>query len=137
VQLSPQHLAEIIETIKKRDAQRSGSDKRKFARITVMSRVDILHPTTGRTYTALTRDLSLEGIGLMQAEPMQSKELMAISLPRRKHGILDAQCEVTHARELADGVWGIGAKFVSTSVPGSGTKKDSAEAKRIASRMLG
>src|SRR5688500_15094363 len=90
VQLSPQYLAEVIETIKKRESARSGSDKRKHARFNVISRVDVLSPASGRTYTALTRDLSLQGIGLMQSAPMQANELMAVSLPRGKHGILVA-----------------------------------------------
>jgi hypothetical protein len=34
-------------------------------------------------------------------------------------------------------LWGIGARFVSTSVPASPSKTDTAEASRIASRMLG
>jgi hypothetical protein len=131
-------LAEIIEAIKKKESGGSGSDKRRFARIAIVTRVEVLEPSTGRTYAALTRDLSLEGAGLIQSAPMVKGSMMAISLPRGKQGTLVGHCEVAHARELADGVWGIGAVFKSVTLLAPAPSKDeSAEAGRIKSRMFG
>lgn len=141
MQLSAQHLAEIVETVRKIE-KGAGSDKRRFARFEVSAKVEVLNHTTNRTYTALTRDLSLEGIGLIQSVSMSRGEQISISLPRGKGGPLVTQCTVMHARELADGIWGIGALFVSavpqmpapTQAAASG---DSNEAQRIAAKMLG
>jgi hypothetical protein len=118
-----------------------GSEKRRFARFAVVARVEVMHTASGRMYTALTRDLSLEGIGLLQAGPMQKGEEFSVSLPRGKATHLVAQCKVMHARELADGIWGIGAIFV-TAAPAATPPKPAAgseagEAKRIAAKMLG
>jgi hypothetical protein len=137
VLLSPQYFAEALEAIKKRETQSAGREKRRHVRYTVVSRVDVLHPASGRTYAALTHDLSQEGIGLIQSASMQRGELMAVSLPRAKNNVLVALCKVAHARELADGVWGVGATFVSLTVPDALNKTAAAEAERIASRMLG
>jgi hypothetical protein len=138
VQLNPQYLAEVIEALKKMESSAAGSDKRRFSRIAVVTRLEVLEPSTGRTYAALTRDFSIEGIGLIQSTAMAKGAVMAISLPRGKHGSLVAHCEVAHARELADGVWGVGAVFKSvTLVAPAPTKNESAEAGRIKSRMLG
>lgn len=139
MQLSPQHLAEVVEAISKRED--GGSDKRRFARFAVVSRVKVLNPTSGRSYIALTRDVSMEGIGLMQSESMGKGEQLAVSLPRGRHGPLVALCTVLHARELADGIWGIGALFASASAQAppeaAASANDAAEAQRIAAKMLG
>src|SRR3712207_6414165 len=42
----------------RRDSRNGGSDS------SVVTRVGVFMPSTGRTYTALTRDLSMEGMGL-------------------------------------------------------------------------
>lgn len=138
MQLNPQYLAEVIEAIKKKEDQGAGSDKRRFARIGIVTRVEVIDPASGKMYAAMTRDLSLEGLGLMQSSPMSRGSLMAVSLPRGKPGTLVAHCEVAHARELADGVWGIGAVFKSVTLLAPGpSKTDTAEMGRIKSRMLG
>jgi hypothetical protein len=138
MQLAVQHLAEVVETIRKSESTGSAMDKRRFARITVVAKVEVLNPSTGRTYTALTRDFSLEGIGLIQSIPMTRGQQITTSLPRSaKHGPLAVQCTVMHVRELADGVWGIGALFVAVNEAGKTASADAGkEAERIAASML-
>jgi hypothetical protein len=138
MQLAVQHLAEVVEAIRKAEAAGNGNDKRRFARITIVTKVEILNPSNGRTYTALTRDLSLEGLGLIQSVPMTRGQQITVSLPRSaKHGPLAVQCTVMHIRELADGVWGIGALFVAVNETGKTTTADAGkEAERIAANML-
>jgi hypothetical protein len=140
MQLIPQHLAEIVETIKRQEHSSAGSDKRRFTRFAIIARVELMNPASGRTYTALTRDLSQEGVGLTQSTSMAHGEKLTVSLPRGKNGSLLAHCKVAHVRELADGLWGIGASFLST-VPQAPvdpkSKVDLSEAQRIAARMFG
>jgi hypothetical protein len=136
MQLAAQHLAEIVETVKKMEAADKGSEKRRSARFTVIARVEVMQTVSKRVYTALTRDLSLEGIGLLQSWPMGNGEEFSISLPRGKGAYVVARCKVAHARELADGIWGIGAIFV-TSGAQDAAPVEGAEAKRIAAKMLG
>src|SRR5690349_948164 len=118
MQIAAQHLGEVVEAIKRMEGGGESNEKRRFSRFTVVTQVHVLTPSTGRTYTALTRDLSMEGMGLMQSVPLARGEQIAVSLPRGKAGTLIAQCTVMHARELADGIWGIGALFVSASPQG-------------------
>lgn len=140
MQIAAQHLGEIVEAVKRLEGEGPDSEKRRFSRFTVVTKVHVFTPSTGRTYTALTRDLSMEGMGLMQATPMARGEQIAVSLPRGKAGSLVAQCTVMHARELADGIWGIGALFVSATPQGPkgpvDAKSDPNEAQRIAAKML-
>ena len=82
MQLAAQHLAEIVETVKKMEAANNGSDKRRFPRFNVIARVEVMHGASKRVYTALTRDLSLEGVGLLQSNPLNKGDEFSISLPR-------------------------------------------------------
>jgi hypothetical protein len=139
MQIAAQHLGEVVEAIKALEGGGPASEKRRFSRFNVVTQVQVLTPSTGRAYTALTRDLSMEGLGLMQSVAMARGEQITISLPRGKAGTLLAQCTVMHARELADGIWGIGALFVAISPQGpkEAPKNDPGEARRIAAKMLG
>jgi len=136
MQLAAQHLAEIVETVKKLEAASNGSDKRRTARFSVIARVEVMHTPSRRVYTALTRDLSLEGIGLLQSWEMAKGDSFAVSLPRGKGLFVVAQCTVQHAKQLAEGIWGIGAIFVQSGGQGV-TPVAGDEARRIAAKMLG
>ena len=137
MQISAQHLAEIVEAARKQETGGGGRDKRRFVRHAVVSKVEILSHTLGITYAALTRDLSVEGLGLLQSLPAARGEAFSVSLPRANAGPLRVQCTVLHMRELAEGIWGIGAAFVSTSDKEGSAAATKAEASRIAANMLG
>src|SRR4051812_26821330 len=107
MQISAQHLAEIVEAARKAD--QAPKDKRRYIRQGVVSRLQILRLSTGTTYGALTRDISVEGLGLMQSFNMERGEQFSVALPRIRGTALLAQCTVLHTREIASGIWGIGA----------------------------
>ena len=136
MQLAAQHLAEIVETVKKLEAASNGRDKRRTARFSVIARVEVMHTASKRVYTALTRDLSLEGIGLLQSWEMAKGDLFAVSLPRGKGLFVVAQCTVQHVKQLAEGIWGIGAIFIQSGTQGAAPVAGD-EARRIAAKMLG
>ncbi len=138
MQISAQHLAEIVDAARKSEG--GAADKRRYVRQPVVTRVEIFSHGTGTTYAALTRDLSVEGLGLLQSLPMTRGEQFSVSLPRVKAKPLLAQCTVLHMREIAEGIFGIGAAFVSTKEQSSQGKADlnsKIEAQRISAKMLG
>ncbi len=137
MQISAQHYAEVVESFKAIEASSNASDKRRFSRFAVVAKVQVLAHGNGRTYAALTRDVSLEGLGLMQSVSMKQGEQFSVALSRVKGGPLIALCTVMHARELAEGIWGIGAHYISVTAQDPNAKKtDPNEAKRIADKML-
>ena len=138
MQISAQHFAEVVESFKAIEASSNASDKRKFSRFAVVAKVSVLAHSTARTYAALTRDVSLEGLGLMQSMPMKQGEQFSVALSRLKGGPIIALCTVMHARELAEGIWGIGAHYVTAKPQDAAVKPaDPNEAKRISDKMLG
>jgi hypothetical protein len=137
MQISAQHLAEIVDAARK--SEKTAADKRRYIRQTVVTRVELLSHEDGTTYAALTRDLSLEGVGLLQSVPMERGEQFSVSLPRIKSQPLLVQCTVLHMREIADGIFGIGAAFVSVTELSAKAQADltsKTEAQRISAKML-
>src|SRR3982750_1418047 len=102
MQISAQHLAEIVDAARKMENS-AGKDKRRYIRQGVVTRVQALRLSTGTTYGALTSDLSVEGLGLLQSFNMERGEQFSVSMPRLGAPALMAQCTVLHTREVADG----------------------------------
>ena len=86
--------------------------------------------------TKLTRDISLEGMGLIQSVSIAGGEHLLISLPGPRKPLV-VKGVVRHSRELADGVWCIGILFVAIESPDpKASAGDSTEVQRIAAKIL-
>ena len=63
-----------------------------------------------KTFSALTRDISLTGVGLLQGIALSSKQSVILALPRPTTPLF-VICIVMHCRPLADGVLSVGLEF--------------------------
>ena len=114
MQLIPQHLAEVIQTIREANAKGRGHEKRRATRIELIARVTILpvvNNSLGRQFGALMRDISFTGLGLFLPAAFHGVEDFIVDLPRRQ-GSLRVLCKVRHSRPLADDIAGVGAEYV-------------------------
>lgn len=96
-------------------ATAGGSDKRQFSRIELQAPVRLAVMTDNkltRCFIALSRDVSLNGIGLYQNAKFIPKENFVISLPCEKQQMVII-CQATFCRPLADGIFCLGAQFAS------------------------
>src|SRR5687768_17533935 len=137
MQLAAQNLAQVVEALRRQDASGRGAEKRKATRVAVEARVKVLDQRSGREFVAVTVDFSVGGVGLMSCVKFEAGRQLTVSLPRRGGGAFTIVCTVTHARELAEGVWVTGAKFLSFVVvkaPVAGGPE--AEALRIQKAIL-
>jgi hypothetical protein len=120
VKLSSQHLAEVMDAMRGAATATAGTEKRRAARMDVHTAVmiiPIVGDTAGRKFTALTRDVSAVGIGLLQATSCALNEQLLVHLPRTRKPPLVLLCNVMHVRMLADGLYLIGAEFVAEGRP--------------------
>ena len=118
VQIPAQYLAEIVGWLRRQDQAASAArEKRRQPRVTVSARVKVGDPQTGREFVAVTRDLSVGGLGLIQSVMAVRGALFDVNLPRAREAPLKVRCRVTYASQWADGVWAVGAQFVSLVTP--------------------
>jgi hypothetical protein len=112
IKLSPQQYAGMVASLQSAAAG-GGSDKRQFSRIEVQAPVRMAMMTAGklsRCLIALSRDVSLTGVGLYQSAKLAPKESFIISLPCEKQHMIIV-CQATFCRPLADGIFCLGAQF--------------------------
>lgn len=116
--LTPQQFAAVLDGLRVHGASR-GSEKRRFTRMEVQAQVVLArlgNEGVSRRFTALTRDISANGVGLHQCLPSNQGEKFLICLPA-SHGELHLICMTTFCRSLADGLFALGAQFQEFALP--------------------
>jgi hypothetical protein len=121
MQLPLREFSEVISRLRAGDVNpKANSEQRKTTRMIIAARIDVflINPATKsvRTFSALTRDISLDGAGLMQSIALPEGVEILLALPRgaaiAASGPPLFVCgRVTHCRTLADGILAIGVQF--------------------------
>ena len=91
-----------------------GADKRTAERTALHINVDVTllnGPQQGRTYTAVTRDLSTSGISVFQSQQLETGQQLQIKLSNPKGGLLKLQCTAMHCVRACDGIFIVGARI--------------------------
>lgn len=119
MKLTPQHLAEVVNAMNAVTATQPGAEKRRAARIDVQSSVIVaplnVDGSFAKPFTALTRNISFVGVGLLQSKPLTLGQQLIVRLPRGSKPAMFMRCAVMHVRPLADGLFVVGVEFVGTA----------------------
>lgn len=117
-QLNPHQFASVFESLK-RAGTKDGSDKRHSTRMDVQAKIKLALISDGKlthSFSGLTRDISTCGVGLFQHVPIQPDGKFLVFFPDEKHQLI-VTCVARFCRTLADGLFGVGAEFVSLADP--------------------
>jgi hypothetical protein len=145
--LTPQDFTQVLAALKAMN-DAAGHERRVSPRMEIQVQVRIFpydDGSLGRPYTALTRDLSFRGVGLLQSCPAAQGWRFVIVLPKAGTP-LSVLCTVLRCRPIADGMYMIGAAFddvfdFDKSPPPLTTRavtaNDDAELDRIRNSILG
>lgn len=112
LRLSSQQYAAVVATFQS-IAAKGNSNKRMCTRMDIQAPVRVGIMAEGkvtRALIALSRDISLTGIGLCQSMKFADNESFLVSLPCAKKPMV-LLCKSTFCRPLADGIFCIGAQF--------------------------
>ena len=113
MQLSAQLFADIVTTMRAQGTG-AGHEKRRTTRIDLESKVQV-SLVRDRAYVqtigALTRDVSLSGIGFLLATPIQRAQEIIVQIPRCDDDVVHLACNVMHCRSPADSLYIVGAEF--------------------------
>jgi hypothetical protein len=116
MRLAVQDFALVIEALRgPGHAGAGGAEQRKAVRMTVSTKLKVHLPRednrTFKSYSVLSRDVSLTGVGLMQSVGLPKGTKFVLTLPRANRPALHVVCKVMHTQMLADGLFGIGAEY--------------------------
>jgi hypothetical protein len=87
------------------------------------------------SFTALARDLSYNGIGLLQRRRPPRGAQLIVQLPRRDQPPTCMLCNVAHVRQLADDLYAVGATFAGVTTLDQ-PPTDPAEVERLRRAMM-
>ena len=143
MQLVAQDYGEILAALQAANDEK-GHERRTAARMEVQAQVKLTpyhEGKAGKSFTCLTRDLSFKGIGLLQGKQSPRGSQFLIELPRRNaEAPLTLLCSVMYCRELAEGLYNVGASFIEVYDPNTPAKRSSpgvSELDRIRQSILG
>jgi hypothetical protein len=112
--LNPHQFANVLESLRKAGST-GGSDKRRTTRMEVQARITLATLTSdgpGKCFSALTRDVSMSGVGFFQHFPSELGSQFLACFPFGK-GTLVLMCTTKFCRVMAEGMFGVGAEFTS------------------------
>lgn len=112
--LSLQDFADVVTVLRDPMDKNAAAEKRRATRMSVSAKVtahllDKGH--IGRSFSVLARDVSLTGIGVLQAVSVQQGQEILLSLARPHGHPLMVVAKAMHCRPLADGLLAVGLEF--------------------------
>jgi hypothetical protein len=116
MQLRAQDLADILTALRMAQ-ETAGHERRRSTRLDVQAQVKVIpfeDGHLGESFTCMTRDVSFKGLGLLQSTKATRGSQFVITLPRRGGESMLMLCTVMYCRELADGIYNVGASFIRT-----------------------
>jgi hypothetical protein len=114
MQLSAETYLQLVQALK--SEPRRGREQRGKARVGIGGPLSIQLVEGAKLRAPVTvrlRDLSPEGIGITSAQALKSGTRFVVALPRLQGEALVLVCEVRHCDRVADGIYNVGAKFIS------------------------
>jgi hypothetical protein len=111
MKLPLQEFADVLEELQAVMSQ-SDSEHRSASRMSVTARVQIHVQEAGHWhgYLALTKDVSISGMGLLQSRVINEGREVVVQLPRKREPLYMGAL-VTHCQTLADGILAVGLQF--------------------------
>ncbi len=113
MQLPSQMFSEALTGLRLADLSKSDNDRRRYTRFVVQARLPLWPASEEKkeASSVLTRDISMEGIGLIWPHESSAGQQFILALPREKKQHTPILCTIKHIRPLAQGLWGVGAQF--------------------------
>jgi hypothetical protein len=106
-------FADVITAMKGPMDALGNSEKRRAARMTVQYKINVFlleQDKIGQSFSVLTRDISLTGMGVLQSVALRAGSHVVVELPRPGSPLYVVSL-VMHSRPLADGVLAVGLEF--------------------------
>ena len=112
--LTAQQFSEVLQFLRGREAAMKGAEKRRATRMDVKARI-IIAPVSntgcGERVGMLTRDISLDGMGLLTALPILRGQIFLALLPKSENETLFVLTEVIYCGVVADGLFSLGCRY--------------------------
>jgi hypothetical protein len=112
--LTGQQFAEIFAALQAAEQAQLGTAPRRHSRLDIEGgRVQIVDIASKTAYTALTRDISFDGLTLLQSRAPAPGAQVVVALARKKQGQYQIRCSVVQVKELAENLYSVRCTFIA------------------------
>jgi hypothetical protein len=121
--LTLQDFADVVTALRGPFDHGAAAEKRRATRMSVSAKITVHLLEKGhvtRNYSALARDISLTGIGLLQSVELHQGQEVLLTLGRPHGHPLMVVAKAMHCRPLAEGLMAIGMEFVQVLADAAG-----------------
>jgi hypothetical protein len=113
MKLSASEFSQVFGALQEAERAQSSNDRRRHCRLTLPSfAVSIFDLASSSRYTAIVRDVSINGVSLLQSRPPSNGSQIIVSFTGKKKTQSEIRCEVVYVNEQADKLFSVGCSFV-------------------------
>jgi PilZ domain len=113
MKLSANEFSQVCAALQEAEREQATSDRRRHCRITLpVFGVSVFDLDSSRRYTAIVRDVSINGVSLLQSWPPSTGSQIIVTFMGKKKGQSEVRCEVVYVNEQANKLYAVGCTFV-------------------------
>jgi len=122
MKLSGNEFSQVFTALQEAEREQFAGDRRRHCRITLpIFGVSVFDLTSARRYSAVVRDVSINGISLLQSWPPSTGSQIIVTFPGKKKGQSEIRCEVVYVNEQANKLFAVGCTFVQVEAATAST----------------
>lgn len=113
MKLSANEFSQVYAGLQEAEREQASADRRRHCRITLpVFGVSVFDLGSARRYTGIVRDVSINGVSLLQSWPPSAGAEIIVTFAGKKKGQSEVRCEVVYVNEQANKLYTVGCTFV-------------------------
>jgi len=113
MKLSANEFSQVYGALQEAEREQALADRRRHCRITLpLFGVSVFDLDSSRRYTAIVRDVSINGVNLLQSWAPSRGSQIIVTFTGKKKGQSEVRCEVVYVNEQANKLYAVGCTFV-------------------------
>ena len=113
MKLSANEFSQVYAALQEAEREQSTGDRRRHCRITLpVFSVSVFDLNSSKRYTAIVRDVSINGVSLLQSWAPSTGSQIIVTFAGKKKVQSEVRCEVVYVSEQANKLYAVGCTFV-------------------------
>src|SRR4051812_21076304 len=113
MKLSASEFSQVFAALQESEREQATGDRRRHCRLTLPSfSVSVFDLTLSKRYTAIVRDVSINGVSLLQSLAPSTGSHIIVTFTGKKKTQSEIRCEVAYVQEQANKLYSVGCTFV-------------------------
>ena len=118
MKLPANEFSQVFAALQEAEREQATHERRRHCRITLPAfTASAFDLNNSRRYNAIVRDVSINGVSLLQSWAPSTGSQLIVTFTGKKKGQTEIRCEVVYVHEQADKLYSVGCIFVQIETP--------------------